>query len=296
MRITAVAFACVGLIATLTFAAAAPEQRVVSFSVDGLKIVGTLELPEATKNAPVVLLLHGFTGKRDELAIPSANNQGIFARAAEAWAKAGFASLRIDFRGSGDSEGSYADTTISDEIKEALAATDFLASEKDVDASRLYVVGWSQGGTVATAVAGRSAHPIKAVALWAPASNPAATFAAFLGADYIKAGLASGGKAVTKKLPWGADVSLKTPFFEDLYNIDPPAELAHYSGPVFVAVGTNDPIVNPQPAMGQLLLTYHKGPGELWVRPMDHSFNSFQNVETVDALIAATQAFMEKNK
>ena len=176
MRIAAVAFACVGLIGTLTFAEAAPEQRVVSFSVEGLKIVGTLELPEAVKNAPVVLLLHGFTGKRDELAIPSANNQGIFARAADAWAKAGFASLRIDFRGSGDSEGSYADTTISDEIKEALAATDFLQNEKDVDASRLYVVGWSQGGTVATAVAGRSAHPIKAVALWAPAYGKSAPF------------------------------------------------------------------------------------------------------------------------
>lgn len=46
--------------------------------------------------------------------------------------------------------------------------------------------------------------------------------------------------------------------------------------------------------MGQILLSYHKGPGELWVHPMDHTFNAFENVVTVDALIAATAAFMEK--
>lgn len=295
MRMTAFALACLGVVGYLGFAQAAPEQSVITFPVDGQKVVGTLELPEGVANPPVVLLLHGFTGKRDELAIPSVNNEGIFARAANAWAKDGVASLRIDFRGSGESDGKFEDTTISGQIKDALAAIDFLQTEKKVDASRLYVVGWSQGGAVASGVAGRSPHPIKAVALWAPASNPAATFVDILGKDYVKAGLESGGKAVTTKLPWGAEVSLKTPFFEDLYKIDPVAELAHYPGPVFVAVGTNDPVVKPQPAMGQLLLTYHKGPGELWVRPMDHSFNSFQNVETVDALIAATGTFIKKN-
>ena len=52
--------------------------------------------------------------------------------------------------------------------------------------------------------------------------------------------------------------------------------------------------MKPQPEMGQTLLAYHKEPGELWVHSMDHTFNVFENVDTVDALIAATAAFMEK--
>jgi alpha/beta superfamily hydrolase len=294
MQKSAIASACLGVAVSVGFASAAPVQNVVSFQVDGQKVVGTLEAPEGISAPPVILLLHGFTGSRNELVIPSVK-EGIFARAANAWAAKGFASLRIDFRGSGESDGKFEDTTISGQIKDALAAVEYLQAEKSVDASRLSVVGWSMGGAVASAVAGRSPHPIKSVALWNAVSNPAATFNTFLGPDYVKAGLASGGKAVTTKLPWGADVSLKTAFFEDLYATDPAAELAHYPGPIFVAVGTTDTVVSPEPQMGQLLLTYHKGPSELWSRPMDHGFNVFVNTDTVDEMIAATETFIEKN-
>lgn len=287
--------AFLGYVGWLGVAVSAPTQAVVTFPVDGQKVVGTLELPEGATKPPVVLLLHGFMGKRDELATQSVK-EGIFARAANDWAARGLASLRIDFRGSGESDGKFEDTTIDGQIKDALAAVDFLEHQDSVDASRLFVVGWSQGGAVAAGVAGRSKYPIKAVALWAPASNPAATFSAVLGQDFVKSGLESGGKPVTTKMPWGAEVSLKTPFFEDLFAIDPVAELQRYPGPVFVAVGTKDTLVKPQPAMGQILLTYHNGPGELWVRPMDHVFNAFENASTVDELIAATAAFLEKNE
>jgi len=273
---------------------AAPSQTVISFQVDGQKVVGTLELPEGAAKPPVILLLHGFKGSRDELQIPSLK-QGVFARAADAWATKGLASLRIDFRGGGDSDGSFEDTTISGQIKDALAALDFLQREKSINPAKVAVVGWSQGGGVAASVAGRTAHPLKAVALWNPLSSPSGTFAAVFGVDTLKAGLASGGKAVTVKLPWGGEVSLKTAYFEDLFTIDPVAELAKYPGPVFVAVGTKDTLIYPQPQFGRLLLAYHKGPGELWVRPMDHVFNVFDETNTVDELIEATGAFVAKN-
>jgi len=293
MSLSGLALLCLVLTSCFAAATAAPTQTVVSFPVDQQKVVGTLELPGDKSKPPVILLLHGFRGNRDELIIPSVK-EGIFARAANAWAAEGFASLRIDFRGFGDSDGKVEDTTIEAQIKDALAAVAFLKTQDSVDASRLFVVGWSWGGAVAAGVAGRSPNPIKGVALWAPVSIPASTMAYYLGQDYIYTGLASGGRAVKAKLPEGGFIWLKTPFFEDLFAFDPVAELERYSGPVFVAVGNKDTDVKPQPEMGQILLSYHKGPGELWVHPMDHTFNAFENVVTVDALIAATAAFMEK--
>lgn len=284
--------ACLALLAASVHAAPA-EQR-VWFMVAGQKVVGTLALPEGVTAPPVVLMLHGFTGSRNELATPSVP-EGIFARAANAWARRGLASLRIDFRGGGDSEGRFEDTTLSGQIADALAAVDHLRTLTVVDASRLSIVGWSQGGAVATAVAGRSLPAARAVALWAPVAVPAATYPGLLGAEYVKQGLASGGRAVSTRLPWGATVTLRTAFFEDLYTLSPVAELARYSGPVMVAVGTRDAVVAPQPAMGQLLLRYHPGPGELWVRPMDHSFNTFDNATTLDELVDATANFIAQH-
>jgi pimeloyl-ACP methyl ester carboxylesterase len=273
---------------------AAAIQKDISFQVDGQKVVGTLELPEGTAKPAVILLLHGFKGSRNELQIPSLK-VGIYARAADAWAAKGLASLRIDFRGGGDSDGSFEETTLSGQIKDALAALDFLQTDKSIDRTRIALVGWSQGGAVAATVAGRTKRPLRAVALWNPLVSPAGTFEAVFGVEVVKAGLASGGKSITVKLPWGTEVALRTAYFEDLFTVDPVAELARYPGPIFVAVGTKDTLIYPQPQSGQLLLTYHKGPGELWVRPMDHVFNVFDETKTVDELIEATAAFVAKN-
>lgn len=294
MRVLPSLAAGLGLAMCLLTGAPAWAQQVVSFTVAGQKVLGTLELPAGVARPPVVLMLHGFTGSRNELATPAVK-EGLFAHAAQAWARQGIASLRIDFRGSGESDGSYADTTLSGQATDALAAIAYLKTLTTVNAKRLAVVGWSQGGAVATMVAARSPQRPRAVALWAPVAMPSATFPAFLGADVVQRGLASGGQAVTTQLPWGAEVALKTPFFEDLYKVSPVTELSRYRGPVFVAVGTQDAVVKPQPAMGQVLLDYHPGGGELWVRPMDHSFNAFQGAAQFDELVAATGRFLRRH-
>jgi len=283
-------------------ASAATTQKTISFQVDGQKVVGTLELPDGAVKPAVILLLHGFKGSRNELEIPSLK-EGVFTRAANAWAAKRLASLRIDFRGGGDSEGSFEDTTISGQVKDALAAIEFLQTEKSIDPTRMALVGWSQGGAVAEITAGRTKRRLAAVALWNPVILPAATSEAILGVDVVKAGLAGGGRATSFKLPWGAEASLKTAYFEDLFSVDPVADLARYTGPVFVAVGTNDTAIYPQPELGRMLLAYHGGSGrgsvrgadELWVRPMDHVFNVFQETHTVDELIEATGAFVAKH-
>ncbi|WP_187969102.1 alpha/beta hydrolase family protein [Aquibium microcysteis] len=280
------------LLSVPVFARAAEER--VTFSVGGMTVVGTLNMPEGVANPPAVLLLHGFTGSRDELEIPSVK-EGIYARAARLWSAEGIASLRIDYRYNGDSDGEFADSTLEAHIADGLAALDWLARSGRVDPSRLGLVGWSMGGAVGAAVAARAGETLDAVALWAPGTNMASAIALMFGAEKFKEGLAAKDQPVTVTLPWGAEIALKSGFFESLYAVDPVAEITRYSGPLFVAVGTKDDVVYPQPVSGQVLLDYHTGDEELFVREMDHVFNAFAGVEQVDELIAATGAFIRKN-
>ncbi len=282
----------VALIVLLSPPVAAEE--VVTFEVDRMTVVGTLRLPEGADNPPAILLLHGFTGSRDELEIPAVD-EGIFARAARIWAEQGIASLRIDYRSNGESEGDFADSTLHAHVADGLAALDWLATSGRVDNDRLAVVGWSMGGAVGTAVAARTEQDVDALALWAPGVNMAASITLLFGTDLMKEGLTAGSETVRATLPWGTEIDLRGPFFHSLFEIDPVAGVTRYNGALFVAVGTNDDVVFPQPASGQILIDYHAGDErELFVRPMDHAFNALSGVEQVDELIAATGAFIAR--
>ncbi|MFC6585223.1 alpha/beta hydrolase family protein [Sulfitobacter aestuariivivens] len=130
---------------SLSSTAHAMSETFVTFQSDGQEVVGTLALPDGDP-APVVILLHGFTGSRDELATEAVPG-GVFGETAEALAEAGMASLRIDFRGSGESTAdlSFADTTFESQVTDALAALDYLKVSDMVKSDDIYLIGWSQG-------------------------------------------------------------------------------------------------------------------------------------------------------
>jgi len=268
-------------------------EQIVSFKVDGKTVAGTLDLPDGVSHPPVVLLLHGFKSSRDEVVIPSVQ-EGVFRRTAKAFAAKGIASLRIDFMGSGDSEGDFADTTLQGQVADARAALDYLAVRHDVDAKHMSIVGWSLGGAVAAITAGRSPYKLASVALWEPANNPAASMAFSFGTDFVMKALNAGDTPVVTKTSWGAEVRLKGDFFRSLTEIDPVAEIRTYHGPLLVTSGSEDTAIFPQPQAAQAFLNYHDGPEELWARPMDHVFNVFKDHDTVDQLIDKTAEFIAK--
>lgn len=266
----------------------AQSEQTVTIKTDLGPIVGTLERP-AGDPAPVVLLFHGFTGSRDELAVAT-TDEGVFSRTARLLAEQGIASLRIDFRGSGESPGAFADTTFEGQIADGLAALAWLEASPDVDGTRLGVIGWSQGGLVASAVAGRSGKP-DAVALWAAVADPEESFGGLLGADLLDKGLAAGDTPVTVALPWGVEIELAQPFFQGVASLDPTAEIAAYTGPLLVAHGTLDTIVLPSAA--DAFLAAHEGEETFWSAEMDHAFNVFTGPETLDRMVADTIAWMK---
>lgn len=283
----ALAGACLLVFAALAGPVLAAEQ-LVSFSVGGLKVAGTLEIPDAqTGPSPVVLLLHGFTGTRDELPVKDTED-GVYQRVARQLADAGYASLRIDFRGSGDSGGNWEDTTFSGQIADAVAAIDWLKDNESVDGTKISVLGWSQGGLVAThAVASRP--EVKSTILWAPVTNPLATYSALLGSEVVATAIAGAPDTPhTVKLPWGVDTVLKGAFYQELPTTSPAAAIAEYEGPLLVIVGTRDTTVMPQPFAGQILLDYHPGIEKLAIFDTDHVWDAFVGPATIDEKMVPT--------
>jgi len=267
-------------------AVAAPREEVVRFAVDGQTVVGTLTLPDTAEPAPVVLMLFGFLGHRGEWPI-AGTEEGPYARAARLWADRGIASLRIDYRGSGESAGSFAEASVSSEAADGLGAIRFLKADPRLDADRLAVLGWSLGGPVATLVA-KSSQP-DALVLWNGVNDPMATFTGFFGNEVMAA--EAEGAPLDVTMPWGQPIQLGRPMIAELRALDPAAELKGYGGPLLVAQGSNDVLVSPDGV--PRLAAAHPGDEVLWTAAMDHVFNIEAGPETVDALIASTGDFLD---
>ena len=273
--------------ALLAAAPVSAAEEIVRIESDLGTIVGTLATPDG-EAAPVVLLLHGFTGVRDELAIVE-TEEGVLQRTARLLAEAGYASLRIDFRGSGDSDGAWQETTFSGQAADAVAAIDWLRGSDAVDGSRLAILGWSQGGLVALEST-RQRSDVDALILWAPVVHPLHSYESLLGVEETAQALAADDPTleITSTLPWGVETTLQASFWQEMPLTSPSAAAAGYDGPLMVIVGTRDTIVAPQPASGQVLIDYHNGPEELAVFDTDHVWDVFSGPETLDTLMVPT--------
>lgn len=265
-------------------------ETTVSVAVDGERVVGTLEIVSG-RPAPVVLLLHGFAGHRHEMPIAT-TGVGIFAHVAERLAGHGYSSLRIDFRGAGDSDGDVARTTYSRQIADCRAVMAHLAARDDVDGRAIHLVGWSQGGLVAAGAAVIAPAP-RAIALWAAVAEPAVSFPALVGHDRYAAGLAHAGDTEVT-LPWGATLTLGHAFFAEVATRDPLRDIAAYSGPLFIAEGSRDTAIAPGTAAK--VAAAHRGPHEVWTADMDHAFDTHAGSARLDALVDATAAFFSRHR
>jgi hypothetical protein len=282
MRILA-AVLCLAAVPTLAQTGAA-----VTIDTPLGPVIGTLETPAAGR-APVVLMFRSFTGSRDELPV-TGTDEGAFSRTARMLAEAGIASPRIDFRGSGEGPGDFAVTTHEGQAAGGLAALGWLASSPAVDGSRLAVLGWSQDGLVATAVAGRSDKP-GAVVLWAAVANPKEGFGGLPGPAMLDKGPDRGDAALPITLPWGAEIARKQGLFEGVAAFDPPAELASDASPLLIAHGTRDTTVLPTAV--DAILAAHEGEEARWIAEMDHVFNAFTGPDTPDQMMGEAIAFLK---
>lgn len=119
-------------------------------SKDGVTLAGTLTLPEGKGPFPAAVMITGSGPQdRDETLL----GHKPFLVIADALTRAGVAVLRVDDRGTGKSTGSFAHATSADFARDALAGVHYLKTRSEIDASRIGLIGHSEGGIVAPMVA-----------------------------------------------------------------------------------------------------------------------------------------------
>jgi dipeptidyl aminopeptidase/acylaminoacyl peptidase len=121
--------------------------------------MGLLALPER-KNPPIAIAIHGFKGTKEYY--PFLNNS------VKPLTDAGIAMLRIDCRGSGESDLEFKDFTIKSESEDILTAIDYVKKLKDIDSERIALIGVSMGAA-AILLAMAKKPKVKTLVFWGPA-------------------------------------------------------------------------------------------------------------------------------
>ena len=191
------------------------------------ELVGDIQRPAVqARKVPVVIICHGLTGWRSEnhnMAV----NDSLLAH--------GYATVRFDFNGHGESEGAFSGMTIANEIEDLHRIYDYVAGLKWVDKSRIAVAGHSQGGFVAGVFAGdMGRRKVKCAVLLAPA--------ACIHVDAVN-GIFFDAPAEIEDMPdssfyWGRWFGKE--YFRAARDIDVYKRTGAYKGPVLIVQGDAD--------------------------------------------------------
>ncbi len=137
-------------------------------TADGIHLRQLLTRPAGSGTRwPMVLILPGLGGIAcDDPSFP------MYRQVAHAFARHGFAVVRWDQRGSGDSYGApYADVDFERETQDAGEILKSLLTRPDVDRSRIYAFGYSMGGVVGPNLIARQ-DGLAALVTWGTLSRP----------------------------------------------------------------------------------------------------------------------------
>ena len=195
---------------------------------DGIKLNATLDRPEnGGEKCPLVILIHGFTGYKEETHIRAA---------AKAFLAEGMAVLRADMYGHGQSDGSFENHTLYKWLTNILTLVEYA---RGLDfATDLYLCGHSQGGLSVVLAAGMTRDLIRGLIPMSPALMipDGARQGTLLGQDFDP-------EHIPEELVSWDGRRLKGNYIRVAQTIDPGQDIDRYSGPVLLIHGDEDEAV-----------------------------------------------------
>ncbi|MBR0514927.1 MAG: alpha/beta fold hydrolase [Clostridia bacterium] len=192
---------------------------------DGIALQAELDMPEkAEGKMPVAVLMHGFTGYKEEWHILAVS---------KALTEAGYAVLRADMFGHGKSGGEFRNHTLFKWMGNAMTLIDYA---RNLDfASEIYICGHSQGGLTAMLAAALKRDQISGMIALSPAwmIPELARKGNLLGLDFDPV-------HIPDELPaWNNNV-LDGNYVRAAQTIHVEEYIDRYDGPVLIVHGDND--------------------------------------------------------
>lgn len=277
------------------------REETIHIQNDDVRLEGHLFMPAGAGPHPAVVLLHG--GGLQRL-----NDAPLFF--APLLAQCGVAALVYDKRGTGASSGTWGKAFFDDFVADAAAAVAALAERTDIDALRIGLIGFSQGGQLAPLVSVRYGKVAFVVSVSGPFTSPEQTrlyaleqrlrrwgmagaaldstmalwkkhFEAIVSQDTARVARlddevrAAAQRFGTSLLPPTSDHLPETPLYNSMGR-NYTDELAQLRVPMLAVFGERDAIVPVQPSAAFLQQTVKQGGDqdlEIQIVPFaDHSF------------------------
>ena len=256
------------------------EQQIIRWkSFDGLTVSGLMNLPPArfTGKRPVLIAIHGGPEAQATMGFLNRNNYYLN--------ELGVAIIQPNVRGSSG----YGKTFLAldngmkreDSVKDIGALLDWIATQPQLDASRVMVTGGSYGGYMSLAVSVHYADRIAGAIDVVGISN----FVSFLNnTESYRRDL--------RRVEYGdeRDPAMR----EFLQRISPLTQAHRIKKPLFVVQGKNDPRV-PYTEAEQIVARLRENKVPVWYLRAENEGHGFARKENADFQFYATVQFMREN-
>lgn len=207
-------------------------EKVIFTNTKNQQLIGVLDVPKNVKineKVPLMVILHGFGSTKETVT---------------SWThlinELGIATFRFDFSGTGESDGTYADKTISQFLDDTRAALNYCETLSFINQGKIGVAGHSMGATIALLTAAKAPSLSCCIAL-SPAINPGGVIANFYAEEELQH---MGQKGYVEIRKTGEIKKLDEAFFLDAKTYDVLDQAKNISYPFLVISAKDDDIVS----------------------------------------------------
>ncbi len=212
------------------------REEIIDLKRDGITLHGIVTIPDShseNEKLPLLIICHGFGGDLGY------EPESVYRKISDLAIEEGYMTLRFDFDGHGKSSGSMETMDLFREVLDGIEVIRYALNREDV--GKIVLLGHSQGGVVASALAGLYADEIDGLILLAAAASLQ---------DDAREGICFETKYDTDHIPEFVTVDhgrhkMGGHYFR-LAKYFPIYELAsHYHGRALIIQGKEDAIVRP---------------------------------------------------